>query len=142
MKLFRSFTFLLAWPGLAFAQNHSIDWFTFDGGGTSTGGVYSVSGTIGQPDAGASSGGSYSLIGGFWGAAIPLQQAGAPTLFIAQTGTNVTISWLPNTPGFVLQQVGALTPLPIGWGFATTGSTNPVVIPAVPQTRYFRLIKP
>ena len=125
------------------AQSYSIDWFTIDGGGgTSTGGVYSVSGTIGQPDAGAASGGSYSLIGGFWGAAIPVQQAGSPTLFIAQTGTNVTISWLPNTPGFVLQQVGALTPLPIGWGFATTGSTNPVVIPAVPQTRYFRLIKP
>jgi hypothetical protein len=35
------------------AQNYSIDWFTIDGGGgTSTGGVYSVSGTIGQPDAG------------------------------------------------------------------------------------------
>jgi len=48
----------------------SIDWFTFDGGGgTSTGGVYTVSGTIGQPDAGAMSGGSYSLAGGFWGGA-------------------------------------------------------------------------
>ena len=34
-------------------QNYSIDWFTIDGGGgTSTGGVYAVSGTIGQPDAG------------------------------------------------------------------------------------------
>jgi hypothetical protein len=29
-----------------------LDWFTIDGGGgTSTGGVYAVSGTIGQPDA-------------------------------------------------------------------------------------------
>ena len=29
------------------AQSYSIDWFTIDGGGgTSTGGVYSVSGTI------------------------------------------------------------------------------------------------
>lgn len=36
----------------ALAQSYSIDWFTIDGGGgTSTGGVYSVSGTIGQPDA-------------------------------------------------------------------------------------------
>ena len=34
-------------------QNYSIDWFTIDrGGGTRTGGVYSVSGTIGPPDAG------------------------------------------------------------------------------------------
>ena len=53
----------------ALAQSYSIDWFTIDGGGgTSTGGVYSVSGTIGQPDAGAMSGGSYALTGGFWGA--------------------------------------------------------------------------
>ena len=36
--------------------NYSIDWYTIDGGGTSTGGVYSASGTIGQPDAGAMSG--------------------------------------------------------------------------------------
>ena len=36
------------------------------GGGTSTGGVYSVSGTIGQPDAGLLTGGSYTLAGGFW----------------------------------------------------------------------------
>ena len=40
------------------AQSYSIDWFTIDGGGgTSTGGVYSVSGTIGQPDAGISGAG-------------------------------------------------------------------------------------
>ena len=49
------------------AQSYSIDWFTIDGGGgTSTGGVYSVSGTIGQPDAGALSSGGYALSGGFW----------------------------------------------------------------------------
>jgi hypothetical protein len=36
----------------ASAQSHSIDWSTiYGGGGTSTGGVYTVSGTIGQPDA-------------------------------------------------------------------------------------------
>ena len=35
-----------------------------DGGGTITGGVYSVSGTSGQPDAsGAMSGGNYSVAG-------------------------------------------------------------------------------
>ena len=41
---------------------YSLDWFSIDGGaGTSTGGVYSVSGTIGQPDAGTMAGGSYTL---------------------------------------------------------------------------------
>src|SRR5438093_13726584 len=49
------------------AQNYSIDWFTTDGGGgSSSGGSYTLSGTIGQPDAGTSSGGTYTLEGGFW----------------------------------------------------------------------------
>jgi hypothetical protein len=32
------------------AQSYSIDWFTIDGGGGTSTGVYSVSGTIGQQD--------------------------------------------------------------------------------------------
>ena len=40
---------LLALQSSAFAQTYSIDWYKVaGGGGTSTGGVYSVSGTIGQ----------------------------------------------------------------------------------------------
>jgi hypothetical protein len=40
-----------------------------DGGGHtfSTGGVYTLGGTIGQPDAGLLTGGPYTLGGGFWG---------------------------------------------------------------------------
>ena len=35
------------------AQTYSIDWYKIaGGGGTSTGGTYAVSGTIGQPEAG------------------------------------------------------------------------------------------
>lgn len=52
---------------VASAQNYSIDGFTLDGGGgTSTGDGFSLSGTIGQPDAGKMSGGNFSLTGGFW----------------------------------------------------------------------------
>jgi len=44
-----------------------LDWFTIDGGGgTSSGGPYTLTGTIGQPDAAYSAGGSYELLGGFW----------------------------------------------------------------------------
>ncbi len=46
-----------------------IPWSTIDGGGSinSTGGSFALSGTIGQPDAGAAmTGGSFSLTGGFW----------------------------------------------------------------------------
>ena len=51
-------------------NGYSIDWYTIDGGGgSSTGGSYSLGGSIGQPDAGSLSGGSYTLNGGFWGGA-------------------------------------------------------------------------
>ena len=49
---------------------YSITKFTIDGGGgTSTGGVYSLSGTIGQHDASPApaTGGGYTVVGGFWG---------------------------------------------------------------------------
>lgn len=44
-----------------------LSWSTIDGGGgTSIGGNYSLSGTVGQADAGVQSGGGYTLAGGFW----------------------------------------------------------------------------
>lgn len=48
--------------------NYKIDWWTVDGGGfsQSAGGQYTLQGTIGQADAGASQGGEYGLAGGFW----------------------------------------------------------------------------
>ena len=126
------------------AQNYSIDWFTIDGGGgTSTGGVYSITGTIGQPDAGVLSGGSYSLVGGFWGLIIPVQQEGAPTLYIQNLldGT-AKVSWVPNTPGFVLQEATALTPTPVSWTTPPVAYTNGAIVPASIQNRFFRLRKP
>ena len=45
----------------------SISWWTVDGGGgTSKGGQFALSGTAGQPDAAAMSGGPYTLNSGFW----------------------------------------------------------------------------
>jgi hypothetical protein len=49
-----------------------IPFWTTSSGGASQGGVYTLSGAIGQPGAGSSSGGSYTLVGGFWSI---LQQA-------------------------------------------------------------------
>ncbi|MFO0837955.1 MAG: hypothetical protein U1D55_05465 [Phycisphaerae bacterium] len=53
--------------GTAQAQ-YDLSWFTIDGGGAmfTTGGSFTLSGTIGQPDAGVMSGGSFTLTGGFW----------------------------------------------------------------------------
>ncbi len=59
-------SFAAAAPALA--QPYDISWWTVaGGGGTSTGGIYSLSGTIGQSDAGpAMSGGIYTVTGGYW----------------------------------------------------------------------------
>ena len=53
----------LAGPG-----TYDLSWQTIDGGGgTSSGGGFSLNGTIGQPDAGVfMTGGSLALAGGFW----------------------------------------------------------------------------
>src|SRR5882724_2984149 len=126
---------------LASAQNYSIDWFTIDGGGgTSSGGQYTLSGTIGQPDAGTMSGGNFTLDGGFWGGVFAVQQVGAPTLHIVRSGPNVTVSWSPATPGFVLQVETDLS-IP-HWPDAASGATNPITLPASVMTRFFRLHQP
>jgi hypothetical protein len=96
------------------AQNYSIDWFTIDGGGgTSTGGVYSVSGTIGQPDAGTMTNGQYSISGGFWGLVNVIQTPGAPLLSVETLGGgNVRVYWPLPATGFVLDQTFALSNAP------------------------------
>ena len=63
---------LLLLASVALAQSgggYDLTWNTVDAGGYtfSTGGDYSLGGTIGQPDAGVLTGGDYTLGGGFWG---------------------------------------------------------------------------
>jgi len=49
------------------AAEYEIPWYTIDGGGrTSTGGPYSLTGTIGQPDTGVSSAGMVVNSAGFF----------------------------------------------------------------------------
>ncbi len=61
---------LIVSAGVAAADDLVIDWYTVDGGGEmrSSGGIFELSGTIGQPDAGEMQGEPYSLSGGFWAA--------------------------------------------------------------------------
>jgi hypothetical protein len=62
--LFLAVSLLLTVPALS---QYEISWYTIDGGGgTSKGGPYVLTGTIGQPDAAYSSGDNYELLGGFW----------------------------------------------------------------------------
>jgi len=133
----------LALAADASAQSYSIDWHTIDGGGgTSTGRVYSVSGTIGQPDAGLPmTNDQYSVTGGFWALPTAVQTTNAPMLMIVPaTPGNATVSWTPNTPGFVLQETFSLSPT--NWVNSASGSTNPIVVPATLPTKFYRLFKP
>ena len=96
----------LLMPAICFAQTYTVDWYKVaGGGGASTGGTYQVSGTIGQPDAGATmSGGNYSVDGGFWGIIAVVQMPGAPLLTITRSGTNVIVSWPSPSTSYVLEQ--------------------------------------
>jgi hypothetical protein len=134
-------------PAALHAQTYSIDWFKVSGGGgTSTGGVYSVSGTIGQHDAGGPlTGGSYSLTGGFW-ALFAVQSPGAPVLhiFISTTNTAV-ITWIAPSTGYSLQQNTNLVAnswAPVTNHVDTVGSDNQVIISPPDGNRFFRLSKP
>ncbi len=130
------------------AQTFSIDWFTIDGGGdTSTGGVYAVSGTIGQPDAGAMTGGPYSLAGGFWAV---LQTPGVPALSVTNASGTVVVSWPKPADGFRLEQTTALAspPATILWSPVAAASyqTNAIhifiTVPMPGGSKFYRLRKP
>ena len=131
----------------ACAQNYSIDWHTIDGGGgTSTGGMFSVSGTIGQPDAGTMNGGNYSLAGGFWEIISAIQTPGAPLLTIHfTTGNRAVVSWPSSSTGFTLQQNANLNTG--SWGTpseaVTDNGTNKFITLNSPTgNRFYRLFKP
>ena len=144
---------LCAWFVLAgtvmplLAQNYSVDWFTIDGGGgTSTGGAYSVSGTIGQPDAGQMSGGPYALAGGFWSLINVIQTPGAPFLSAVQANGTVTISWPLPATGFVLDETPGLaaSPSTILWTptsrpYQTNATHIFITVPTPAGATFYRL---
>ena len=106
----------------ALAQ-YAIDWHTIDGGGgTSTGGVYSVT-------------------GGFWALPQAVQSEGAPTLMIAKDAPGfANISWTPPSTNWVLQESLSLSPA--NWTNAVSGVTNPIVVPTTLPAKFYRLSKP
>ena len=133
----------------AWGQSYSIDWSSINGGGgTSTGGVYSVSGTIGQPDAGTMNGGAYSLTGGFWSLIAAVQTPGAPALTITRTNGAVTVSWPNPSPGWVLDTSTTLVGSPPPWNqvsaaqYQTNATDISVTVNPPVGSAFYRLRKP
>jgi hypothetical protein len=141
-------TVFVAWCVQVSAQTYSADWHKVaGGGGVSTGGVYSVNGTVGQHDAGGPlTAGPYSITGGFWALSV-VQTPGAPLLKILLSNTNTAIvSWPAPSVGWVLQQNTSVAS-PAGWSNATNtvtqaGGHNQIVVASPNGNRFYRLVHP
>jgi hypothetical protein len=133
-------TALLLAPSVLFAQQYSIDWYKIaGGGGTSTGGVFTVSGTVGQADAGGPmTGPGYSLTGGFW-SLYAVQTPGAPVLTITHVGNQAIVSWSPSVTGWTLQTNNNLATGT--WGNYAGSVTNNIVTNSPPAGNLFFRLK-
>ena len=124
----------------------SLPWHTVDGGGgasISNDGRFSVSGTVGQPDAGVSASPQHSLYGGFW----PLfaaQTEGNPSLriFLANPSTAV-VAWPSPSTGWVLQQntnsLSSLNWSNVSAAIQDDGAEKSVSVPVSGDLKFFRL---
>lgn len=123
-------------------QSHAINWSTIDGGGVTfaSGGPYSLGGTTGQADAGASSGGVYELTGGFW--AVPFQTGDCGRLNIRMIGGNVEISWSTDSTGCVLEQCNSLAGTPLWAPVSPAPAAHLHTAPVLNAPRFYRLRKP
>lgn len=146
MKIAIGILLLVAAVSFASAQSYSIDWHKVaGGGGTSTNGQYSLSGTIGQPDASATpmAGGNFSVTGGYWSLLSVVQTPGAPLLSLSLTATNTAvISWPFPSTGFALEANPSLGTT--NWTSVTNtvqndGTFKWVVVPANSGHKFFRL---
>ncbi len=147
MKRFLFISSIVGLTSAAFAQSYSIGWQSIDAGsGTSTGGAYSVTGSIGQHDAGQTmTGGKYSVTGGFWSLAGTVQTPQAPLLRIYVTATNTAVLYWPSSSaGFTLEQTQNLAstnwtavPEPV----SDDGANKAVVVAPVKGPRFYRLSK-
>lgn len=138
--------FLLLAAALPLGAAYEIPWYTTDsGGGTSSGGAYTLAATVGQPDAGSHTGGAYSLSGGFWGAFSVEAPEAPPVLRIQIVANRAQLSWPNPSTNYQLQESPSLTTpswtdvpaLP-----TVVGAEKQVLLLLQPTERYFRLRKP
>jgi len=149
LKLALAFPFLSAVCLSSLGQGYSIDWHTIDGGGgSSSNGQYSVTGTIGQSDAGGPmTNGPYSLVGGFWSFVGLVQTPGAPTLRIYHSNHFITVAWARPAEGWLLQTTNALPSAPADWPqvpqpYLTNDTDIYILTNPPPANAFFRLFKP
>lgn len=149
MKRYHSFSgFVLttfgAWS--VAAQGLSIDSHSIGGGGgLSSGGAFTLNGTISQVESGAAvAGGHFAIQSGFWNVVTLLPIPGGPTLTIQRVGTSVMLSW-DSATGWSLQQNSQLSES--GWSAFTglisdDGTTKTATYPLSSRVEFFQLFHP
>ena len=114
------------------------------GGGTSSGGQFSISCTVGQPVCGLVKAGTVAMDQGFWADAVAVQTVGSPRLTLVRSGSNVILSWPSSATGFSLQFTTNLNPAAwtsVAQTAVLSGTQYQVPVPAALQKQFFRLIK-
>lgn len=146
----------LALPAMAGLADEalSIDWYTVDGGGgTTSAGEFTLSGTIGQPDAGTLTfpTADFNLFGGYWGQfgeVAPVGPDDRPAMNINLTDANtLVLAWPAAYVGYSVQSRHAdaqdwtdvTTPPPklVGGEYQVTLTLSPTDAPT-----FFRLRRP
>ncbi len=145
MKPFRTLAIFLLATGASYAA-FTIPWSTLDsGGGTSSGGAFSVTGTIGQFDAHAAgaSGGIFTLNGGYWAQVVAMPDD--PELAIVKfSNGDVSIQWQSDAIGWQLQTSTTLAAgswSNVGGVITGPGAFTVMRDPSVPK-QFFRLLLP
>lgn len=119
---------LASTSGLAHGQALNCRWQTVDdGGGLLAGGIYTLNGTVGQPDAGTASGGGYALNGGFWRGARALSSR---LIFADGFATGNTSAWTLVSP-VVAEDAAAVAQADAGAADATGATVAAEVVAAV-----------
>jgi hypothetical protein len=141
--LFLSVTF----SAHAQSQRFQVIAFTDLGGSVSSGGAYTVSGTVGQPNVGQSSNEQFGISDGFWNVVATLQTPDAPLVSVEQLANgSVRIFWPLTADGFVLDHSPSIDPSslwsPVQLPQETSATHISVTIPAPEEIRFYRLRSP
>jgi hypothetical protein len=139
----------LQMPRLLAAHDFEMDWYAVAaGGGEGSGGDFTVSATLEQPEAGDMAGGDFTLTSGFWSIVPATEPPPAFSLSVSLNQGNLVISW-PETgsSGFLLEESFALAASGTAWNPVNVASlssngTKAVRLPLTAGSRFYRLHRP
>ena len=128
----------------------SVDWEVVGGGtGLSSGGTYSVQGTIGQASTAQAKGGRYTLASGFWTYTMIVATPGAPALQVNwdAASSRLRLTWPRPADGWVLQSTDTLAGpetiwIPLEGPYDSTDTELEWLVAPPPGPRFYRLQNP